>query len=124
MKALSTPPAPASVRTIVSNASLPDHQDRPDRLRLAALVFMHLGCLAVPWVGASTTAVALAAVCYLTRAFGLTAFYHRYFSHRAFRTSRWFQFAARRSAAWPCKRGRSGGRLITASITAARDGGR
>jgi stearoyl-CoA desaturase (Delta-9 desaturase) len=29
----------------------------------------------------------------LTRAFGLTAFYHRYFSHRAFKTSRWFQFS-------------------------------
>jgi len=67
-------------------------QDRPDWLRLAALVFMHAGCLAVFWVGWSLTAVVLAAVFYVARAFGLTAFYHRYFSHRAFRTSRWLQF--------------------------------
>jgi len=53
---------------------------------------MHAGCLAVLWVGWSWTAVGLAALLYLSRAFGLTAFYHRYFSHRAFKTSRWFQF--------------------------------
>jgi stearoyl-CoA desaturase (delta-9 desaturase) len=53
---------------------------------------MHAGCLAVFWVGWSTTAVALALALYVLRAFGLTAFYHRYFSHRAFKTSRLVQF--------------------------------
>ncbi len=53
---------------------------------------MHAGCLLALWTGSSTTAVALAVTLYLARAFGLTAFYHRYFSHRAFKTSRWFQF--------------------------------
>lgn len=72
--------------------SLPDPRDKPDLLRLAALAFMHAGCLAVLWVGWSWTAVSLAALLYLGRAFGLTGFYHRYFSHRAFKTSRWFQF--------------------------------
>ena len=38
-------------------------------------------------------AVAVAIVVYFARVFGLTAFYHRYFSHRAFRTSRIVQFA-------------------------------
>ena len=66
--------------------------DRPDVWRLLALGLMHLGCCAVVWVGWSWTAVGLAWFCYVTRAFGLTAFYHRYFSHRAFKTSRWFQF--------------------------------
>lgn len=66
--------------------------ERPDWFRLSALVFMHLGCLAVYFVGWSATAIAVAALMYVARAFGLTAFYHRYFSHRAFKTSRWFQF--------------------------------
>lgn len=69
-----------------------ESREKPDLLRLAALVFMHVGCLGVYWVGFSRTALGLAAFLYLTRAFGLTAFYHRYFSHRAFKTSRWFQF--------------------------------
>jgi stearoyl-CoA desaturase (delta-9 desaturase) len=34
----------------------------------------------------------LCAVTYLVRMFGITAGYHRYFSHRTFKTSRWFQF--------------------------------
>ncbi len=63
-----------------------------DWLRLSALAAMHFGCLAVFLVGWSWTAVGLALVLYVVRAFGLTAFYHRYFSHRAFKTSRWFQF--------------------------------
>ncbi len=66
--------------------------DSPDAKRLVALIFMHLGCLAAFWTGWSWTAVALAGLLYVARAFGLTAFYHRYFSHRAFKTSRWFQF--------------------------------
>ncbi|HVX61731.1 MAG TPA: acyl-CoA desaturase [Pirellulales bacterium] len=53
---------------------------------------MHAGCLLALWTGSSATAVSLAVVLYLARAFGLTAFYHRYFAHRAFKTTRWFQF--------------------------------
>jgi stearoyl-CoA desaturase (Delta-9 desaturase) len=36
--------------------------------------------------------VALAVVSYVVRMFGVTAGYHRYFSHRAFKTNRVFQF--------------------------------
>jgi stearoyl-CoA desaturase (delta-9 desaturase) len=43
--------------------------------------------------GADGPALGLCAATYLVRMFGVTAGYHRYFSHRAFRTSRWFQFA-------------------------------
>ena len=74
-------------------AQPPEYRDPPDLTRLGALVFMHLGCLGVFWVGFSPIAFSLAALFYFTRAFALTAFYHRYFSHRAFKTSRWFQFA-------------------------------
>jgi stearoyl-CoA desaturase (delta-9 desaturase) len=66
--------------------------DRPDWARLSALGFMHLGCLAVFWVGWSWGVAAIALGVYLLRAFGLTAFYHRYFAHRSFKTSRVFQF--------------------------------
>ena len=37
-------------------------------------------------------ALALGAVLYLLRMFGITAGYHRYFAHRAYKTSRAFQF--------------------------------
>jgi stearoyl-CoA desaturase (delta-9 desaturase) len=33
-----------------------------------------------------------AAVLYFVRMFGVTGVYHRYFSHRTYKTSRWFQF--------------------------------
>jgi stearoyl-CoA desaturase (delta-9 desaturase) len=84
---------PSPSPPLPSNAAPPDVRDKPDWLRLLALVSMHAGCLAVLWVGWSWTAVNLAALSYVGRAFGLTGFYHRYFSHRAFKTSRWFQFA-------------------------------
>ncbi|WP_197525815.1 acyl-CoA desaturase [Pseudobythopirellula maris] len=59
-------------------------------------------------VGWSPTAVAVALVLLYARVFGLTAFYHRYFSHRAFKTSRVVQFlgaflgssAAQRGPIW------------------------
>src|SRR5689334_11506194 len=44
------------------------------------------------WVGFSWKLLLLAAVVYYMRMFGVTAGYHRYFSHRTFRTSRVFQF--------------------------------
>ncbi|MEO8537031.1 MAG: fatty acid desaturase, partial [Betaproteobacteria bacterium] len=49
---------------------------------------MHGGCVAVWWVGGSATAVGTAVALYCIRMFAITAFYHRYFSHRAFRASR------------------------------------
>ena len=40
----------------------------------------------------SWAALGLVAASYSARMFGITAGYHRYFAHRAFKTSRWFQF--------------------------------
>ena len=53
---------------------------------------MHLTCLFVFVVGFSWVALATALVAYAVRMFGITAFYHRYFSHRTFKTSRPFQY--------------------------------
>ncbi|MBL8603525.1 MAG: fatty acid desaturase [Myxococcales bacterium] len=43
-------------------------------------------------VGVSWGAVGLALGLYIVRMFGITAGYHRYFAHRAFKAPRWFQF--------------------------------
>ena len=53
---------------------------------------LHLVCLGVIWVGWSWTAVWVATGLYLVRMFAITGFYHRYFSHRSFETSRFWQF--------------------------------
>lgn len=53
---------------------------------------LHLACLAVFFTGVDATALALCGFCYFIRMFGITAGYHRYFAHRAYKTSRWFQF--------------------------------
>ena len=65
---------------------------RVDWFRVTPFLAMHLACLAVLWVGFSWTALSVAVIVYFARVFGLTAFYHRYFSHRSFKTTRWFQF--------------------------------
>ncbi len=53
---------------------------------------IHVACFAVIWVGWSPVAVSVAIAAYLVRMFAITGFFHRYFSHKAFRTSRIVQF--------------------------------
>jgi stearoyl-CoA desaturase (delta-9 desaturase) len=60
--------------------------------RIVPFVAMHLACLAAFWVGISPVAVVVAVVAYLVRMFAITGLYHRYFSHRTFKTSRLGQF--------------------------------
>ena len=60
--------------------------------RIIPFLFMHVACLAVIWVGISWTAVIVALVAYVVRMFAITGLYHRYFSHRTFKTSRVGQF--------------------------------
>ena len=55
-------------------------------------ILMHVACLTVIFVGVSLPAVLLCVGLYAIRMFGLTAGYHRYFSHRSFKTSRPVQF--------------------------------
>ncbi len=58
--------------------------------------------------GVSLAGIALALAAYFARMVVVTAGYHRYFAHRAFKTSRWFQFllaiaaqsAAQRGVIW------------------------
>lgn len=53
---------------------------------------VHLACLTAIWVGVSWVAVAVCLLLYVVRMFAITGGYHRYFSHRSYDTSRWFQF--------------------------------
>jgi stearoyl-CoA desaturase (delta-9 desaturase) len=55
-------------------------------------LLVHLGCFAALWTGFTWRAAALALVLYVIRIFAIGAGYHRYFAHRAFATSRVFQF--------------------------------
>jgi stearoyl-CoA desaturase (delta-9 desaturase) len=55
-------------------------------------VLVHLTCLAAIWTGVTRTAVTIAIGLFLLRMLAVTAGYHRYFSHRSFKTSRTFQF--------------------------------
>ena len=82
--------------------------DQIDWLRNLPFILLQLGCLAVFWTGVSKFALAVGAVTLAARMFGLTAGYHRYFCHRAFKTSRVLQFvlawlgasAAQRGPLW------------------------
>ncbi|MBT5019269.1 acyl-CoA desaturase [Planctomicrobium sp.] len=71
-------------------------------------LLLHLLCFSVFWVRVSPIAVGLFIFMLYLRVFALTAFYHRYFSHKAFQTSRVVQFlggflgctAAQRGPVW------------------------
>ncbi|MEZ6138478.1 MAG: acyl-CoA desaturase [Pirellulaceae bacterium] len=60
--------------------------------RVAPFIALHASGLFVFLVGFSWTAFVVAVIVYFARVFALTAFYHRYFSHRAFKTTRVLQF--------------------------------
>ena len=62
--------------------------------RIAPWLGMQAGCLLVFVVGWSPVAVGVAVALYIIRMFAVTAFYHRYFSHRAYVLSRPVQLMA------------------------------
>ncbi len=66
--------------------------DSVDWRRCIPFIFLHAGCLAVFFVGWSWVAVGAALFLYIVRMAAVTGFYHRYFAHRTFRTSRAGQF--------------------------------
>jgi stearoyl-CoA desaturase (Delta-9 desaturase) len=89
------------LKTIIADAnSIATPEERqPSRGRgkaswfgYAVFIFLHATCLTLFFVDTTVTALVLCAVCYFIQMFGITAGYHRYFSHRSFKTSRPFQF--------------------------------
>ncbi len=71
-----------------------DHQHHDDIIYPEAIPFLlvHLACLAAFWTGITREAVVIGIVLYVVRMWAITAGFHRYFSHRSFKTSRVFQF--------------------------------
>ena len=70
-------------------------QDDPDDVLYPSaipFVLVHLACFAAIWTGVTWQALTICIALYWVRIFGIGAGYHRYFSHRAYSTSRAFQF--------------------------------
>ncbi|MBO8215208.1 acyl-CoA desaturase [Acinetobacter nosocomialis] len=61
-------------------------------LRIIPFILLHIACLAAFWVGVSWFAVIFMLGFYFIRMFAITAFFHRYLSHKTFQTSRIVQF--------------------------------
>lgn len=83
-------------------------RNKIDWVRALPFILLNLSCLCVFWVGFSWTAfIAAIVLCYI-RVFSIGAFYHRYFSHRAYKTNRFWQLifailgasAAQRGPLW------------------------
>ncbi|MDA0312170.1 MAG: acyl-CoA desaturase [Gemmatimonadetes bacterium] len=70
------------------------HAPHEDIVYPATIPFLlvHLVCFAAIWTGVSAMAVGVAIALYVLRMWAITAGYHRYFSHRSYKTSRVFQF--------------------------------
>ena len=76
--------------------------------RVLPFIIVHLACFAIFWVDVQPIDWIICGALYVIRMFGITAGYHRYFSHRSFKTSRAFQFflaflgqsSAQRGALW------------------------
>ena len=66
--------------------------DKIDWMRCLPFIALHVGCLGVVFTGWSVTSLAVAAGLYFIRMFAVTGIYHRYFSHKTYRTSRDGQF--------------------------------
>lgn len=76
--------------------------------RVFAFSLIHVACLGVFFTGTNTLALTLCLLVYFLQMVGITVGYHRYFSHRTYKTSRVFQFvlawmgciAAQRGPIW------------------------
>jgi stearoyl-CoA desaturase (Delta-9 desaturase) len=77
---------------VTENADTQQDRQSIDYWRVIPFVALHLACFALFWVGYSTFALIFAIALYAIRMFAITGFYHRYFSHKAFQTSRAGQF--------------------------------
>jgi stearoyl-CoA desaturase (delta-9 desaturase) len=72
--------------------SVPEPIQKRLGIKTIPFVLMHLACLGAFFTGISWFAILLCIGLYALRMFALTAGYHRYFSHRTYKTSRFFQF--------------------------------
>lgn len=96
-----------NILTPVAKKNINQPQTRK-KLNLSSWSFfglVHLAAFAAFFVGWSWTALAVAFGFYFIRMFAITAFYHRYFSHRSYKTSRFAQFIFAIMGASACQQG-------------------
>ena len=93
------PLATSSTRTHQQPVTAPDNAPGTDLTHddimypsAVPFVLVHLTCFAAIWTGVTWQALVICAALYWLRIFAIGAGYHRYFSHRAYATSRTFQF--------------------------------
>jgi stearoyl-CoA desaturase (delta-9 desaturase) len=65
---------------------------RTDWITSIPYFFVHAACILLVFMPPTWSDIALCIGLYYLRMFGITAGYHRYFSHRAYKTGRVFQF--------------------------------
>jgi stearoyl-CoA desaturase (delta-9 desaturase) len=70
----------------------PEVRSKPILKQEIAFAFVHMIPLAAIWTGATLFDWIVCGVLYVVRMFWVTGGYHRYFAHKSYRTSRWFQF--------------------------------
>lgn len=61
-------------------------------VRVIPFLVLHLACFGAFYTGVSTAAVIACLALFWLRMFAITAFYHRYFAHRSYKTNRAWQF--------------------------------
>ena len=93
-----------------SNDAVPEWLQKPEVQWSGAIPFIlcHVAALAAFATGVTWQALVLCFALYVLRMWGVTAGYHRYFSHRTYKTGRVFQFflaflamtSAQRGALW------------------------
>ena len=69
-----------------------DDDERCEWARVVPFIVVHLACGLAWYTGVSPVALGVCLALFAVRMFAITAFYHRYFSHRTFQTSRVFAF--------------------------------
>jgi len=87
-----TPLREPSYRYMPHNIDTSDEHDDIMYPSTLPFILLHVSSLAAFWSGVTWQAVAIGVTLYWLRMFAITAGYHRYFSHRAYSTSRLFQF--------------------------------
>lgn len=88
-----------------ANIAVDNNPEKIEFLRILPFILLHLACFTVFFVGFSATALIIAVLLYALRMFAITGFYHRYFAHKAFKTSRFVQFIFAFLAASSAQRG-------------------
>jgi stearoyl-CoA desaturase (delta-9 desaturase) len=96
------------ITTNLYHSSVECLPNKVDWVRTLPFIALNLSCLLVIWVGFSWVAFSIGLGLYFLRVFSIGAFYHRYFSHRTFKTNRFWQMifailglsAAQRGPLW------------------------